>query len=167
MSGGAPGSLLLPCVLASTSVAIHREGHDTGRAMPRETIPIVRDAPRVAVVDPSEDIAELLRIVLEGEGLRTVIVRHARPNLATFLSAYDPPVVVWDVAFPYAENWASFRRVCDSVAGRGRRFVVTTTDPGCLSSFVGEPTAIEEIVRKPFGVDAIVAAVRRALGGVV
>ena len=155
--------------LASVGGGVQRERPAEGRVMPQERLPTILGAPHVAVVDASEEISELLQLVLEDEGLRTVVVaasdvKRGRQHLETFLRGYDPPVVVWDIAIPYAENWADFLHIRDSAAGQGRRFVLTTTNPRALPSLVDEAPA-PEVVGKPFDLDALVGAVRRALGG--
>jgi DNA-binding response OmpR family regulator len=128
--------------------------------------PVALDAPLVAVVNTSEEIAELLQLVLQHEGWRTVVAfstdfKRGRQDLGAFLTHYDPPVIIWDIAIPYADNWAFFRRVRDGDAGRARAFVLTTTNKRALEELVGE-TAAHEIVGKPYDLDDLVAAVRRA-----
>jgi len=125
------------------------------------------ESPRVAVINSSEELGEMLSMVLQHVGIPTVMAypldfKRGRQDLAIFLTNYDPPVVVFDIAIPYAENWAFFERVRDSAAGRGRTFVVTTTNKRALEEIVGG-TGAHEIIGKPYDLDAIVDAVRRAL----
>jgi DNA-binding response OmpR family regulator len=123
--------------------------------------------PLVAVINTSEEVAELLSLVLQHDGLQTVVAyaldfKRGRQDLDTFLRNYDPPVVVYDIAIPYADNWAFFERVRASEEGRKRRFVLTTTNKRALDELVGETAAIE-IIGKPFDIEEVIAAVRRAL----
>ena len=123
--------------------------------------------PLVAVVNTSEEVMSLLESVLQNEGLRTVMafvpdLKRGRPDVGTFLQQHDPPVLVWDIAIPYAENWTFFSAVRESEAARGRRFVLTTTNRQALEQLVG-PTDTIELMGRPFDLDEIIAAVRRAL----
>ena len=124
--------------------------------------------PVVAVVDTSEEIVELLSQVLAQEGWCVAVAyapdfKRGRQDLDAFLAAHDPAVVVWDIALPYEENWAFFRSVRDSTAGRACRFVLTTTNKRALEALVG-PTPAHEIVGKPYDLEELVEAVRRAQG---
>lgn len=121
----------------------------------------------VAIVNTSEDVVKLLRDALELEGFRTVAdyvinYRTTREDLDAFFAEHDPDVVIWDIAIPYDENWAFFQRVQQSNGGNRRQFVVTTTNKRALESIVG-PTAAFEIIGKPYDLDLVIAAVRRAV----
>ena len=123
--------------------------------------------PLVAIINTSEEVAEMLRMVLHHEGIRTVVAfpldfKRGRQDLDTFLGNYDPAVVIYDIGIPYAENWAFFERVRESEAARGRTFIITSMNKRALEEFVGETPAYE-IIGKPYDVEQIVAAVRRAL----
>ena len=128
----------------------------------------VRMPPTVAVVDTSEEVADLLCQVVEEEGWRavhayTTDLKRGREDLAAFLAEHRPAAVIWDIALPYDENWAFFQSVRDADAGRGCRFVLTTTNKRALEALVG-PTPAHELIGKPYDLDVLVAALRRALG---
>jgi DNA-binding NtrC family response regulator len=144
---------------------LSRRSRDTMNV--RDSAGRLAGTPTVAVINASEEIAEMLSMVLQHAGIPTVMAypldfKRGRQDLAIFLTNYDPPVVVFDIAIPYAENWAFFERVRDSAAGRGRTFIVTTTNKRALEEIVGG-TGAHEIIGKPYDLDAIVDAVRRAL----
>jgi DNA-binding NtrC family response regulator len=127
----------------------------------------VNQPPLVAIIDTSEDIAALLKEILEDEGFRTAVayvpdLKRGQPEPATFLLEHDPRVIVYDVAVPYEENWQFFQTIARSEAASGRRFVLTTTNKPVLESMVG-PTGAYELVGKPFDLDEIAGAVHRAL----
>ncbi|HEX7124346.1 MAG TPA: response regulator [Thermodesulfobacteriota bacterium] len=122
---------------------------------------------QVAVLNASDDILELLRRMLEHEGLTTVTahvddVKRGRLDLIEFLEAHDPDVILYDIAPPYEDNWAFFRLVRATDAARGRTFIITTTNKQALEQLVG-PVGAHEIVGKPFDVDAVLESVRQAL----
>lgn len=123
----------------------------------------------VAIVDSSEEMTELLRLVLEDDGYRIATaymadLRRGDPDPATFFAEHDPAATVWDIALPYEENWAFVASVRDGPAGQGRHFVLTTANVRALESLVG-PTSAHEILGKPYDLDMFSAAVLRAVSG--
>ena len=125
--------------------------------------------PVIAVVDTSEELAELLCMVAEAAGGRPVVtyvpgLKRGQPDPAAFLQEHDPPVLLWDIALPYEENWAFFQGVCSSPAGQGRTYLLTTTNKTALERLVG-PTPAYEVVGKPLDIEGLIASVRQALAG--
>ena len=121
----------------------------------------------VAVVNSSEDIVTMLRLALEDEGFATVAghvprFKSGQDDMLAFLQTHDPAVIVFDIAPPYADNWRFLTLVRDTRAAQGRVFVITTTNRARLEQEVGDTGAIE-IVGKPFDLQEVVDAVRRAL----
>jgi CheY-like chemotaxis protein len=123
--------------------------------------------PTVAVINTSEEVARLMQVVLEDEGFRAVVAyvvafRTGREDLGAFLRRHDPAVVVWDLAIPYAENWQYLQTLMDADTFAGRGLVLTTTNKRALEALVGR-TATHEVVGKPFDLEELVQAVRRAI----
>lgn len=124
--------------------------------------------PTVALVNTSEEITNLLEAVFQMEGFRvvtgyTVDVKRGTLNFEQFAATHRPDAVIWDIAIPYEENWAFFQEVAASPAGQRCRFILTTTNKRALEGLVGEVPAIE-IMGKPWDLDELVNAVRRAIG---
>jgi DNA-binding NtrC family response regulator len=125
-------------------------------------------AVQVAVINTSEDTLRVVQQWLELEGLTTVggyvtDFRQGRASLRAFLTEHDPQVIIWDLAIPYAENWAYWLQVRDLPEMDSRRFVITTTNERAISELVGT-IPVYEIVGKPFDLDRLAAVVRQGLG---
>ena len=121
----------------------------------------------VAVFNSSEEVINLLKLVLEEEGFSVVSghvpeLKSGQQDIAAFFAEHDPQVIVYDVSLPYQANWQFFQWVQRLGQEQGRRFVVTTTNKRALDEIVGRTPAFE-LVGKPFDIDQIVAAVGRAM----
>jgi DNA-binding response OmpR family regulator len=122
----------------------------------------------IAVINTSEELAEILEVVLQAEGWTTargytLDFKRGRQELAAFFASHDPRVVVWDVAVPYEENWHYCQQAQQLPAAQGRRFVLTTTNAHALARLVGAQVPAMEILGKPFDLAQLHAAVAQAL----
>jgi CheY-like chemotaxis protein len=124
--------------------------------------------PTVAVINSSEDTLELLRTCLHSHGFTSVAtgqahdIRTGQVDIAAFLGAHDPAVLIYDISIPYEDNWRFLQRLMDKPEMRGRRVVVTTTNKRVLEGLVG-PACAFEIHGKPYDIEEIVRAVERAV----
>jgi CheY-like chemotaxis protein len=121
----------------------------------------------VAVINTSEETAEVMEMALEAEGWSTargycIDFKRSRKDLSEFLAQHDPTVIVWDIALPYEENWEYFKTVRKLPAMEERPVVLTTTNSRIVRELVGE-VPILELVDKPFSLNELTSAVRRAL----
>lgn len=125
--------------------------------------------PTIAVVNSSEDTVDMLRVCLQNHGFSSVVTAHVfdiktgRMDFLEFLRVHDPAVFVWDVSIPYDENWRFVHMLMTSEKMKGRRFVITTTNKAALDSLVG-PNEAFEIVGKPYDLEAVMKAVKKAVG---
>jgi CheY-like chemotaxis protein len=123
--------------------------------------------PCVAVFNSSDDVIEMLRILLEQAGFIVVTghvddIKRAALDLPTFISQHDPEVIVYDVAPPYERNWRFLEHLRSRPPLLGRRFVVTTTNAKHVEEIVGRDEHIYEVVGKPFDLEQVVRAVKEA-----
>jgi CheY-like chemotaxis protein len=121
----------------------------------------------VAIINTSPDTVDLLRDWLEKAGIVVVVtythaIRAGDIDLAAFLGAHQPRVIVYDIAPPYERNWQFLQHLRQTVLN-GYRFVLTTTNPSRVEPLVGRDERVYEVVDKDGDMDAIVRATREAL----
>ena len=139
------------------------ETNEGSVAMPAE--------PVVAIVNGNEDTVEMLRATLQQHGFTAIATAHVRDlklgrvDLLAFLEQHDPKVLIYDITIPYEENWRFLQLLLTSAAMQGRRFVLTTTNKRALEGLVGEQSEVQEIVGKPYDLEQVVEAVRKAIHG--
>lgn len=122
----------------------------------------------VAILNTTEDTVALLCEIVADEGWSAtgdfiVEFRRGRQDVNAFFQKHQPKVVIYDLAIPYKENWQFLvERVVPASGLSHGQFVLTTTNKGVLEQIVGQTPAIE-LIGKPFDIDEIIQAVRRAV----
>jgi DNA-binding response OmpR family regulator len=125
------------------------------------------DSPLIAVINNSSEVTEVLRLALTEAGFRDVCekvlsFKNSERDVQAFFVQHDPQALIWDISIPYEENWTFFCGVRDSGALAGRGVVLTTTNKRALDTLVG-PTLAYELIGKPYDLDDVIGAIRRAL----
>jgi DNA-binding response OmpR family regulator len=126
------------------------------------------DVPVVAVFNASEDTVDFLGVFFEQHGFRAVgrtwpAMEPLDPDkVLGFLSEHQPQVIVFDVSFPYESNWQRFREFQRLGDECRVPVVLTTTNQRALTEWSGA-TGVLEILGKPYDLEQLLAAVRRAL----
>lgn len=120
------------------------------------------------MINSNDDILETISAALEEEGY-IAIPAHVRSfllqqeSLERFLAAHAPHVVIWDIAPPYDVNWRYFQEASHLPLMQDRPCILTTTNVRRLQEIAGAPADVIEIVGKPFDLEQILGAVKRAL----
>ena len=125
--------------------------------------------PVVAIFNSNDDIVEMLRFALEQAGLIVVsghvdAIRRGQQRLPDFVEEHNPSVILYDVVPPYDRSWRFLEHLRDTPSLRGRRFVITSTNPQRVREVAGEEHVLE-IVGKPHDLEAIVTTVESATRG--
>ena len=124
--------------------------------------------PVVAILNTNDDTVEMLRILLESEGMLAVSahlaeIKRGDFDFGGFLRDHDPQVLIVDIAPPYDRSWLLLQHLRGLPLSAGRRFVITSTNPARLKQIASTDEPILEIIGKPYDLQAIVDAVKNSL----
>lgn len=131
------------------------------------TGPIERQV--VAVFNSSDDLVEMIRILLEHHGFVAITghvdeLRSGKVDLEAFTRQFQPSVVVYDLPPPYDRHWAFLDMLRTKSPLHGVPFVVTCTNAKVAQELAGRNEPVIQIVGRPFEFDELLAAVRAATG---
>jgi CheY-like chemotaxis protein len=112
----------------------------------------------VVTFSPQPSVAYFLKGVLDCAGFTVVSAASELDELEAQVERMRPDAVVYDVSFPFAENWHSLQQLRSRGAMRGIPVVITTSEARELFRRVGVSDAIE-LFRRPDDVVALRRAV--------
>jgi DNA-binding NtrC family response regulator len=129
------------------------------------------DSPRklIAVFNSSDDLVELLRIVLEQNGFVVVTghiseLRHGKLDIRAFVEQYKPAAILYDLIPPYDRHWAFVDHMRGVSPLKGVPFILTSTNAGMARQLAGRTEPVIEVLGRPFDLEEIVDAVKRTVG---
>jgi two-component system response regulator MtrA len=114
---------------------------------------------RVLVVDDDQALAEMLGIVLRGEGFEPFFVEDGDKAMAAFRE-YKPDLVLLDIMLPGTDGIEVCRQIR---AESGVPIVMLTARADTLDVVVGLESGADDYVMKPFKSKELVARVRARL----
>lgn len=122
----------------------------------------------VLIVDDDEAIRDTLTTLLEDAGYAIVAASSGREALATLHAASTPMVVLLDLIMPEPDGRSVLRVVAadHQLARRHAFIIITAASEALLDQTQAEVERFDakltlDTVRKPFDIDAVVAAVAR------
>jgi CheY-like chemotaxis protein len=128
-----------------------------------------RDVPVVLVIDSSEELVTMLTHAIEQAGLLAVSllshqIRNGSVDLEAFVRQHRPAVITYDIAPPYASDYALLRHIRTFPQVASCPFVLTSPNVAQLRGLLqaDEQQSVHEIVGKPHDIGEYVGAVMRA-----
>ena len=82
-------------------------------------------------------------------------------DLLAFVHLHKPDLIVYDLPRPYESHWNFLRLLKETASLKAATWVLTTTDTKALEAAVGASGVVEIIFGEPYGVNDVVAAVRK------
>lgn len=114
---------------------------------------------RVLVVDDDASLAEMLTIVLEGEGLTAAVCRSG-DTVMSALSAFKPDVVLLDLMLPGRDGMAVCRQIRTQSAVP---IIMLTAKSDTPDVVAGLEAGADDYITKPFKNSELVARIRARL----
>ncbi|MBQ8682947.1 MAG: response regulator transcription factor [Clostridia bacterium] len=114
---------------------------------------------KIMVVDDDSNICELLRLYLEKEGFRTVIMPDGEKALAAFDSE-KPDLILLDVMMPKLDGW----QVCREIRKKSQCPIIMLTAKGeVFDRVLGLELGADDYVVKPFETKEVIARIKAVL----
>lgn len=116
----------------------------------------------VVAFSPQPSLAYFMKGVLDCAGFQTMAATSSHEDLEALLGRVHPDAVVYDVSYPYLENWRRLEELRSRDSLRNVPVVVTTSEAGELRRRVGISSAVELFAR-PKNLADFQQAVRNAI----
>jgi len=120
--------------------------------------------PTVLVVDDEHDTAELIRDTLRNEGLRTQVAHHGRQALE-LIARKRPDLVILDIMMPEMSGFEVLEALSRNETTAAIPVLVLTARGDEMDARRGLALGAKRYMSKPFDLRALIAEVRRHLGG--
>ena len=116
----------------------------------------------ILAFSPQPSFAYFLKGVLDCAGLTAIASSSGAEDLEALAKRARPDAIVYDVSYPFTENWHQLQQLKNRPALRDIPFVITTSEAQELFRRVGCSTAIELFAR-PSDLAAFQSAVRNVI----
>ncbi len=114
---------------------------------------------KIMVVDDDSNICELLRLYLEKEGFKAIIMPDGEKALAAF-DTEKPDLILLDVMMPKLDGW----QVCREIRKRSQCPIIMLTAKGeVFDRVLGLELGADDYVVKPFETKEVIARIKAVL----
>ena len=132
------------------------------RLLARTGMPDTTSAYVAVTFSPQASVAYFLRGVLESAGFAVSAASFCPNDLQRVVMRTRPDVIVYDLSFPFNENWHQFQELKHRPSIHNIPVVITTSEARELYRTVGVSAAVE-LFKRPDDVTELRAAVRCAI----
>jgi CheY-like chemotaxis protein len=117
---------------------------------------------QVVAFSPQPSVARFLQEVLTAAGFNVVAACFTRADLEAAVERVERAAVVYDVSFPFKENWSAYQQLAATRAFRDVPVVIATSEAPALFKAVGA-TAAFELFRRPDDASVVRETVSRVI----
>lgn len=117
---------------------------------------------KVLIVDDEPDTLELVKLVLESGGFKTVLAASGKEALNE-LEASKPDLVILDIMMPDMDGWEVFRKIKEKDAKIP--IAILTAKAQNFDRLLGlHVLKADDYITKPFGKNELISRVRKLAG---
>lgn len=117
---------------------------------------------KVLIVDDEPDTLELVKLVLESGGFKTVLAASGKEALNE-LEASKPDLVLLDIMMPDMDGWEVFRKIKEKNAKMP--IAILTAKAQNFDRLLGlHVLKADDYITKPFGKNELISRVRKLAG---
>ncbi len=117
---------------------------------------------KILIVDDEPDTLELVKLVLESGGFKTVLAASGKEALNE-LEASKPDLVLLDIMMPDMDGWEVFRKIKEKNAKMP--IAILTAKAQNFDRLLGlHVLKADDYITKPFGKNELISRVRKLAG---
>ncbi len=117
------------------------------------------DIKKVLVVDDEPDALELVKLVLESGGFKTILATSGKEALAQ-IERTKPDAVLLDIMMPDIDGWDVFRKIKEKYPGIP--IAILTAKAQNIDRLLGlHVLRADDYITKPFGKNELIGKVRK------
>ncbi len=117
------------------------------------------DIKKVLVVDDEPDALELVKLVLESGGFKTILATSGKEALAQ-IERTKPDAVLLDIMMPDMDGWDVFRKIKEK--NSGIPVAILTAKAQNIDRLLGlHILKADDYITKPFGKNELIGKVRK------
>lgn len=119
------------------------------------------DRKNILIVDDDGEIVESMRLALESRGYRVSIARDGNQGLA-MAERENPDLMILDMMMPKRSGFLVLERLRRTRLA-SMRVIMITANEGSRHKAYAEMLGVDDYLRKPFAMDALLASVAERL----